>query len=379
MTDAIQPDLPLSGLMVLDFTTLLPGPLATLMMAEAGARVIKVEKIDGDPMRKWGAMWGRDSALFSMLNRGKKSIRLDLKDASQLEHLMPLIRRADILVEQFRPGVMVRLGLGYEAVAAINPSIIYCSITGFGKTGPRAKEPAHDLSLQAVTGLLSLSCGTADHPSMPPFLAADLDGGAWPAFANVLLALMRREKTGKGAHLDISMSDGLFTAQAWAIAEGLVKDAWPKSGEGEITGASPRYRLYATKDARMVAVAAMEDKFWKALCEITGLPDKLRDDSKNPQQTIEKLSEIFSSKDSEHWRKAFDKTPCCCAVVASLEEAMKDIHFHERGVFDHSVENDEGDVLPAHPLPISPQFRRPPQLAPLTAPPLGAHNDELLK
>jgi len=188
--------LPLEGLVVLDFSTLLPGPLATLMLAEAGAEVIKVEKPQGDDMRHFPPRLGETSAPFAVLNAGKRSIALDLKDPDQRAALRPLIERADILVEQFRPGVMAKLGLGYDAVRAINPRIIYCSITGFGQAGPRAQEAGHDLNYAAVSGLLSLSPGTAASPTVPPMLAADIGGGSLPAVLNILLALRRRDATG---------------------------------------------------------------------------------------------------------------------------------------------------------------------------------------
>src|SRR4051794_16999300 len=153
--------LPLEGLIVLDFSTLLPGPLATFMLAEAGAEVIKVEKPGGEDMRRFPPAIGADSAPFAVLNGGKKSVEVDLKTAEGMQSLQPLLKRADVVVEQFRPGVMDRLGLGYDAVKAINPRAIYCSITGYGQNGPLAQEAGHDLNYQAVTGLLSLS------PSMP--------------------------------------------------------------------------------------------------------------------------------------------------------------------------------------------------------------------
>lgn len=371
--------LPMSGLMVLDFTTLLPGPLATLTMLEAGAEVIKVEPLQGDPMRHVPPLWGRDSALFAMLNRGKKSIRLDLEDTRQLEHLLPLIRRADVLVEQFRPGVMDRLGLGYQSLHTLNPRLVHCSITGYGSSGPRAGTPGHDLTFQAVTGLLSLSCGTPSRPVMPDFFAAGLAGGTWPALTNILLALLQRERTGEGMHLEVSMSSALFMFQSWAIAQGLVEDDWPRSGQGAYTGANPRYRLYGTQDGRLVAVAALEDKYWNILCDALDLPPEERDSKANPIATRKSLTKIFAARKAAHWRKVFAENPCCCAVVATLEEAMRDMHFHETGVFDHVLENETGDTLPANPLALDPALRVHPQKAATSAPALGAHNDMLLK
>src|ERR1700716_1571476 len=200
---------PLSGLVVLDFTTLLPGPLATLMLAEAGAEVIKIERPGGEEMRGYAPHHDGESAFFSLLNRGKKSLVLDLKSGEGHAALSPLLARADILVEQFRPGVMDRLGLGFEAVRAINPRIVYCSISGYGQSGPRAEEAGHDLNYIGNTGLLALNPGPS--PTVPPALVADIGGGSFPAVLNILLGLRQRDLTGAGCHLDIAMADAMFT------------------------------------------------------------------------------------------------------------------------------------------------------------------------
>ncbi len=252
----------LSGLRVLDFSSLVPGPMATLLLAEAGAEIIKVERPDrGDEMRSYVPKFGDDSANFAILNRGKKSIAVDLKEPDGLARLAPLLSRTDILVEQFRPGVMNRLGLGYEAVASRKPDIIYCSITGYGQDGVQSKRAGHDLNYIAETGLLALNPGTTDAPVIPPALIADIAGGAYPAIVNILLALRRRDQTGEGAHLDISMADNLFPFLYWALAEGQASGRWPGRGEALVTGGSPRYRLYPTSDGRFVAVGAIEEKF----------------------------------------------------------------------------------------------------------------------
>src|SRR5690606_29336714 len=176
----------------LDFSTLLPGPLATLMLAEAGAEVIKIERPEGDPMRSFQPRWGVDSANFALLNRGKKSMALDLKRPADRARLEPLIERADIIVEQFRPQVMKRLGLDYDTLSKRNPRLIYCSITGYGQSGPKRDVSGHDLNYIGDAGLLSLSMGPSDRPVIPPALVADVAGGAYPAVINILLALQQR-------------------------------------------------------------------------------------------------------------------------------------------------------------------------------------------
>src|SRR2546426_6045906 len=163
---------PLEGILVLDFSTLLPGPMATLLLAEAGAEVVKVERPSGEEMRSYRPRWGRESVNFALLNRGKKSLALDLKSDEDRKKLAPLLARADVIVEQFRPGVMARLGLDYETVSRTNPTIVYCSITGYGQQGPKSGTVGHDLNYIAETGLLSLSMGTPSHPVIPPALIA---------------------------------------------------------------------------------------------------------------------------------------------------------------------------------------------------------------
>jgi crotonobetainyl-CoA:carnitine CoA-transferase CaiB-like acyl-CoA transferase len=221
---------PLEGVRVVDFTTLLPGPLATLLLSEAGAEVIKVERPQqGEEMRRHGPMWGQDSASFALLNRGKKCIAVDLKHPEGRARVEPLIARCDVLIEQFRPGVMDRLGLGYEAVSRLNPSIVYCSISGYGQTGPKRDIAAHDLNYIGDTGLLSLSMGTRDAPVIPPALIADIAGGAYPAVINILLALRERDATGQGRRLDVAMTDNLFPLMYWALGERHVRGISPSS------------------------------------------------------------------------------------------------------------------------------------------------------
>src|SRR6185436_20015168 len=217
---------PLAGIRVLDFSTLLPGPLATLILAEAGAEVIKIERRGaGDEMRTYTPKFGADSVNFAMLNRGKRSVAIDLKEAGAVERLMPLVAGADVLVEQFRPGVMDRLGLGYDALSREHPRLIYCSITGYGQSGPRAGIAGHDLNYAADTGMLALAAGADGAPVPPAALVADIGGGSYPAVVNILLALRERDRTGRGCKLDIAMADNLFAFMYWAIGDGQTAGA----------------------------------------------------------------------------------------------------------------------------------------------------------
>ena len=368
---------PLEGIVVLDFSTLLPGPMATLLLAEAGAEVIKIERPgSGEEMRSYRPAWGADSVNFALLNRGKKSLTLDLKNPDDLAKLEPLLARADIVIEQFRPGVMARLGLDYETLSKKYARIIYCAITGYGQTGPKRDVAAHDLNYIADTGLLALSMGETAKPVVPPALIADIAGGAYPAVMNVMLALMQRQRTGRGCKLDIAMADNLFPFMYWAIGDGLAAGDWPGNGTALVCGGTPRYRLYPTSDGKVVAAAPIEKKFWDEFCEIIELDQDLRDDSRDMPATTRRVAAIILSRPSEFWRERFSGKDCCCNVVSDVRRAMDDPHFRARGLFDHVLVNEAGARMPALPVPIAPEFRSSPSEE-RCAPRLGAHNDEL--
>lgn len=349
--------LPLSGIKVLDFSTLLPGPLAGLILAEAGASVVKIERPQGEDARYFPPYWAGHSAFYALLNAGKSSLSLDLKDSEAIAALKPLIADADVLVEQFRPGVMERLGLGYADCAALNERLIYCSITGYGADGPKAHTVGHDLNYIGDTGLLDLSSGPSGAPTLPPALVADIAGGSMPAVMNILLALLAREKTGKGCHLDIAMCDAMFMFSFWAQAQGHAAGQWPKSGDSMLTGGSPRYQLYAAADGRLVAVAALEQKFWINFCNLIALPENMRDDLTAPQETRLAVARLIARQPSSHWKNLFDGQDCCCSVVAGLEEAWRDEHFRARGLFKYRVSAGGEGTIPALCVPICPQFR----------------------
>jgi alpha-methylacyl-CoA racemase len=351
---------PLSGLLVLDFTTLLPGPLATLILAEAGAEVIKIEQPGGENARRFPPLVDGESAAFLMLNRGKKSVALDLKNEMERAKLGPLIKRADILVEQFRPGVMARLGLDYEDVRAINRRLIYCSISGYGQSGPRVHEAGHDLNYIGNTGLLDLQPGPADDPVVPPMLAADIAGGSFPAVINILLALRARDQSGQGCRIDIAMTDAMFTFTWAALALGATTGRFPKPGELWLVGGSPRYQIYPTKDGKLVACGAIEQKFWNAFAQAISLPPQFVDDMRDPKATRDAVAKLIVTRSSDEWRPIFAAADCCTTIVTPLEEAIRDPHFVERGLFSHKVATAGGKSLPALPLPIAPEFRETP-------------------
>lgn len=365
--------LPLAGIRVLDFSTLLPGPLATLLLAEAGAEVLKIERPDGEEMRRYNPRWGGDSINFALLNRGKKSLAVDLKEPENRDRILQLVATSDVVVEQFRPGVMKRLGLDYDAMKRINPKIIYCSITGYGQNGPRSDRAGHDLNYLSDTGLLALSCGTPGHRVVPPALIGDIAGGAYPAVMNIVLALRQRDLTGEGALLDISMTDNLFVFMYWAIGNGLAAEMWPTNGAELVTGGSPRYQLYDTKDGGIVAAAPLEQKFWIAFTQAIGLEPEFVDDLRDPGGTIKRVQAIIGSRTSAEWLPAFEAADCCCTIAQDVRAALRDPHFLRRGVFAHALANADSDTIPALPIPILQAFRSEPD-APKFAPRLCGHD-----
>lgn len=386
---------PLEGIRVVDFSTLLPGPLATLILAEAGAEVIKIERPGGgDEMRGYpppmgpaggageagdGAAPGegeRPGAAFALLNRGKRSVTLDLKDAGDLASARELIAGADVLVEQFRPGVMDRLGLGYAALRADNPGLVYCALTGYGQSGPRAGAAAHDLNYIAETGLLALAGDHDGAPVVPPALVADIAGGAYPAAMNILLALQARQHTSEGCYLDVAMCDNLFPLMFWALGSGFATGRWPGPGEGLLAGGSPRYQVYRTADGRYLAAAPLEERFWQRFCTLIDLPAELRHDDRDREATRAGVAGIIAAKPAAHWRALFEGEDVCCTVVATLAEALDDPQVRARDPFARVV-TAGGGRIPALPVPVAGMFRADAAEAP--APALGEANGELAR
>ncbi|KMS69327.1 CaiB/BaiF CoA transferase family protein [Prauserella rugosa] len=364
---------PLSGRTVLDFSTLLPGPLATLLLAEAGADVLRLERPPhGDEMRSYEPRLGADSANYALLNRGKRSVAVDLKAPEVRERVLELAAETDIVVEQFRPGVMDRLGLGYEDFRSVNPGVVYCSITGYGQTGPDAPRAGHDLNYLAETGLLGSVVDDRGDPHLPPTVLADIAGGTYPAVMNILLALFRRDATGEGCHLDVSMTANIGTLAYGYLATYEGSGSWPVAGRDLLTGGSPRYRIYRTSDGRHVAAAPLEERFWQRFCDLIGLPEHLRADNGRADEVIAAVAERIAARTAEHWRDVFDGEDACCCVVATFEEAAQAQRLGTREAY--RVTGDGFDVG-GLPVPVDDTLRHAPGARP--APPLWTGLDAL--
>ena len=257
--------LPLSGIKIVDFSRLLPGPWATQMLAELGAEVYKVEEPEiGDPSRHSYPRYKENSVYFHATNGSKKSITIDLRQASGVEVAKRLIKHCDVVVASFRPGLMKKLGLDYEVASAINPKTIYCSISGFGKTGSLSHIAGHDLVIQSMTGLMG--CAPDGQATVPGMQSADFAGSLYCVIA-IQAALAQREKTGKGCDIDISMYESLFNMCLIPLSSSFAKSAG-YSGEPrmESFGGNPRYSVYQSKDGRSIAITLLEFKIWKEFC-----------------------------------------------------------------------------------------------------------------
>ncbi len=329
---------PLSGIRVLDLSRLLPGPLASLVLADLGADVDKIEGPGtGDYLRLVPPQVGSGdlatSSVFLALNRNKRSAVLDLKKPEGRDALRILIRRYDVLLEQFRPGVLERLGLSHETLLAENPRLIVCALTGYGQTGPLSLRAGHDLNYLARAGVLGQQGPTDAPPTVPGFQLADVSGGLY-AVIGIMGALMDRERTGSGQTVDVAMIEA---AMPFAIAGfGLLfgRHAPARGGEAVTGGVAP-YQTYATKDGQAMALAALEPKFWMAFAEGVGLEVSMSDLVPGPHQSalIARLREIFAQKTRTEWVQFAHDRDCCLEPVLSPEEACADEHLAARQMF----------------------------------------------
>jgi len=329
----------LQGLRVIDLSVFLPGPYLTLAMADHGAEVIKVEPPgEGDPARHIGLSDGASTVFFRNVNRGKRSIVVDLKDHAQRERLLELCKTADVFVESFRPGVVDRLGVGYEAVRVRNPRIVYCSISAFGQVGPYRDRPAHDLALQAESGLLSVSPGGAGMPAMPPVALADMLAGL-QGLAGVLMALLRRNETGVGDYIDISMHDATVGAMLNILGPTLAENRQPIPTHERSTGGAAFYRVYETRDGRFLALAGQEPKFIRNLLGALGRLDlaELCERGPGPHQrpVMDFLAEQFRSRTFAEWGTYLANLDVCYGKVNTMPEALADENLRARGMVLH--------------------------------------------
>jgi alpha-methylacyl-CoA racemase len=375
--------LPLDGLKVLDLSRLLPGGFCSLLLADFGADVIKIEDTGVGDYLRWsppyyeGAEETARGALFLALNRGKRSIRLDLKTEQGRQTLVRLARGADVLLESFRPGVLDRLGVGYERLRAENPRLVYCAITGYGQDGPNRDRSGHDTNYLGLGGLLALT-GEADGPPVQAAgQIADIGGGALMGAIGVLVALRERERSGEGQFVDCSMFDGALSWLALVAAGALATGTPARRGEQQLAGALTCYRPYRCADG-YVTLGALEPKFWQEWCIGVGRED-LIDHAYDPpgSDAHRAVSEIFAGRTREQWRAFASEHDCCLEPVLELEEVLSsELVAAREMVVELAQPGVERPVrLLGAPVKLS---RTPADAARAPAPGLGEHTDEVL-
>jgi len=317
----------LKNLKILDFSTLLPGPFATLVLADLGAQVLRVEAPNRpDLVREIGNKDGDASYVHRYLNRSKKSIALDLKNPLSIQLIKMLIKQYDVVVEQFRPGVMDKLGLGYETLKEINPELIYCSLTGYGQTGPYKNRAGHDNNYLSIAGIQDYSRRINEAPVPSGVQIADLAGGSMHLTTALLAAVIQRLETGKGQQIDISITDAAFSLNALTASNYLGSNT-PTGPEQELLNGGQFYDYYRTSDGRFFSIGGLEPLFKKSLCDVLGRPDlldlALSTSLPHQQQFKNELNRIIEGKDFNYWQNVFAEIDACVEPVLTLAEACE--------------------------------------------------------
>jgi len=373
----------LSDVKVLDLTRLLPGGFATVLLADLGAEVLKVEDTGMGDYIRWappyyeGADESAKSALYLALNRGKRSIRLNLKEDAGREVLLRLVENYDVVVEGFRPGVMDRLGVGYEALRERNPKIVYCAITGYGQTGPYTTRSGHDMNYLGLVGLLDMTGQSDGPPVQAAGQIADLGGGGLMAAYSILAALREADRSGEGQLVDVSMADGALSWLAMPAAQYLADGRVPERGGESLTGGFICYRPYACADGH-VTMGALEPKFWQAFCQGVGREDLLEKQFERPGSDAHaEVQQVFLSRTRADWKAFADEHDCCLEPVLDLGEALDSELVRER---DMVVELDQpGASEPVRLLGHPVKFSRTPGEPQGPGPALGEHTREVLE
>jgi alpha-methylacyl-CoA racemase len=376
-------DLPLAGIRVLDLTRLLPGGFCTLMLADFGAEVLKVEDTGMGDYIRWappyyeGADESAKSALYLSLNRGKRSVRLNLKDERGREALIRLVREYDVLVESFRPGVLDRLGVGWECLSEQNPGLVYCAISGYGQDGPLRDRSGHDMNYLGLVGLLGLTGEKGGPPVQSAGQIADLGGGGLMAAFGILAALREREKSGQGQFVDVSMADGALSWLAMVAGRYFAEGVAPQRGDLELAGRLICYRPYACKDG-WVSLGALEPKFWQAWCQGVGRADLVEKQFEPPgSEAHAEVERIFLERTRDEWQAFASTNDCCLEPVLGLDEALDSELVRAREMV---VSIDQPGVAePVRQLGVPVKLSRTPGAPQGPGPVLGEHTREVLR
>jgi len=372
---------PLAGVRVLDLSRLLPGGFCSLLLADFGAEVLKVEDTGMGDYVRWappyyeGAHESAKSALYLSLNRNKRSIRVNLKEERGREVLLRLVREHDVVLESFRPGVLDRLGVGYERLREENPRLVYCAITGYGQDGPYRDRSGHDMNYLGLVGLLGLT-GEADGPPVQAAgQIADVGGGALMAAFGILAALRERDRSGEGQLVDVSMADGALSWLAMVAARYFCDGTVPRRGGLELAGSLVCYRPYACSDGH-VTLGALEPKFWQAWCRGVGREDLIERQFEGPgSATHAEVARIFAERTRAQWQAFASEHDCCLEPVLELDEALDSELVRARAMV---VELDQPGAGPVRQLGMPVKLSRTPGTVHAPGPALGEHTDAAL-
>lgn len=357
----------LAGIRVLDLSRLLPGPFCSLYLAQMGAEVIKIEEPKGGDYTR-----SLSPELFTLVNRGKKSITLDLKNPLDVAAFLKLAESADVVLESFRPGVMDRLGCGYQTLRARNPKLVYAALTGYGQTGPYRDRPGHDMNYRGYTGELDQTGAAGGPPGVGNFQVADLAGGALTCAVGILAALIGAQKSGQGSLVDVSMTDGTLALQVAALASLRALGHGVPRGQDVLSGGVPNYDTYEAKDGKHVALGAVEYKFFANFCQLAGRADLLKlplAAGEKGQKLRDELKALFKTRTRDEWDALMAHEDTCVSGIYSLEESLNNPQLRARGL----VQSQGGK--PVIGLPI--QFSHA-QATDGASPALGADNTRLL-
>ena len=327
---------PLSNLKILDFTTLLPGPYATMALADMGADVLKIVSGSRPDVVAYIPPFvpgTKMSAAFAYLGRGKRCMTLNLKDSRATKIIHQLVADYDILIEQFRPGVMAKFSLDYQSLKKVKPSLIYCSLTGYGQTGPLRDRAGHDINYLSRSGLMSYSGKRDGGPSLVGMQIADVASGSNNTVIGILAAVVHRDRTGDGQHVDVSMTDGMIAFNAM-FGAGFLVDGQDLGRESTLLNGGSLYDFYETKDGQYMSFGGLEPQFFTAFCETINMPELISGgvQPKDGENIKKRVREIFKTKTRDEWTEIFEKVDACCEPVLSLTEALNDPQAAERGM-----------------------------------------------
>ncbi|MBO1001938.1 crotonobetainyl-CoA:carnitine CoA-transferase CaiB-like acyl-CoA transferase [Pseudogracilibacillus auburnensis] len=376
---------PLADIKVIELGQIAAGPFAGMLLADLGADVVKVERPNsGDSMRQWPPLTTNDedevySENFASVNRNKRSITVNLKDEKEVQDLIELCKEADVLLENYRPGVLKRLGLGYEDLKQINPALVYCSISGYGQTGPYSKKGAFDVAVQAISGLMSVTGEESGPPVKCGVPVGDFAAGLYAAYS-ILAALKKKEETNQGSYIDCSMLGSLLGISALQTSEYYGTGKAPK----RLGSAHPRnapYQVFESKD-RPFAIAAGNDKLWRDVCKIVQMEELTEDPrfktqlvrAKNQKELATIIQPVFLTKEVAHWLEVFDAYGIPCAPVNDFQEILDDVHVKSMNIIENlTLPNGKKTKTIGYPIHMSDYefevFRSPPKL--------GEHNEEV--